>query len=62
MIRRGMAVIYSGRTYVVGYAARSHYHDSPWVCLDAGRERVILSGLHLRRIAILGWQIPLVFP
>jgi hypothetical protein len=66
LIERGMAAEFEGRTYVVGYAARSLYDRSPVVCLDGlgpeGRlERIFLSGLRLRLLRIVGHKLPLVF-
>ena len=65
-VGRGMACVFEGRTYVVGYAIKSTMERSPLVCLDgvgaSGRpERVFLFGLGLRRIHLLGYQLPTVW-
>jgi hypothetical protein len=65
-VERGMACVFEGRIYVVGYAIKSKTERTPLVCLDgcgeSGRpERVLLSGFYLRRIHLLGYQLPLVF-
>lgn len=66
VIRRGMAAVWEGRTYVVGYAENAVYEPRKLVCLDGhnadGRpERVLLAGFHLRRVHLLGYQLPLLF-
>lgn len=66
VIARGMAAVFQGRIYVVGYAENAVFEPRKLVCLDGrsaeGRlERVLLAGFHLRRIHLLGYQLPLVW-
>lgn len=66
LVERGMAAEYEGRVYVVGYAGRSLMERNAVVCLDGlnadgRRERVFLSGLRLRLLRLLGYQLPLRF-